>query len=74
MDLMMLEVFFDISDSVILWCFTVRVFRQWNKLPREFVYSLSLEVFKTGHNPEQPAAVYSALNTDAGRDDRQRSI
>lgn len=35
---------------------------------------LFLEVFETGQNPEQPAAVESALNMDICLDDFQRSL
>lgn len=35
--------------------FTVRVVKEWMRLPRKVVKSPSLELFKTGHNHGQPS-------------------
>ena len=43
--------------------FTMRVVRCWNRLPREAVDALSLEVFKARLGPGQPGHI---LNVEVG--------
>lgn len=54
--------------------FTVSMVKHRNRLPGEVVESLSLEIFKIQHGPEQCAVADPALSRSVGLDDPQRSF